>query len=310
MRRIILSLFLAASLWAADADFNGRWNIRVEDEARNRAWWLEVTGAGTPNLQGRFVGFPGGDTNQIEKITLKKGVLRFTFERPATAKSRAIRNEYTARFVNGILEGTAKMRDAELRWTARRAPEIPDRDDGSWREGEPVQLFNSKDLTGWRGQIRGRDLGWTVEDGILKGLGKANNIETEAKFWNFALHVEYRVAPRSNSGVGLRGRYEIQILDDAGRPPNTHTNGALYSKIAPAVNASKPAGEWQTFDIRLVGRDVTVVLNGKQVVKGVVEGPTAVSTDPDEDQPGPISLQGDHGPVEFRKIVLTPLVKP
>lgn len=309
MARTILLLLAAASLWAADTDFNGRWNIRVEDEARSRAWWLEVTGAGTPTLQGRFVGFPGGDTNRIEKIALKDGVLRFTFERAAKGRSRAIRNEYTARLVNGTLEGTCKSREGLIRWTGRRAPEIADRDDGSWREGQPIHLFNGKDLTGWRGQIRGRDLGWVVEDGILKGLGKANNIETEAKFWNFVLHVEYRVAPRSNSGIGLRGRYEVQILDDAGRTPNTHTNGALYSKIAPAVNASKPAGEWQTFDIRIVGRDVTIVLNGQQVVKGVAEGPTAISTDPDEDQPGPISLQGDHGPVEFRKIILTPLVK-
>lgn len=309
MRQIALFVSLAASLAAADAGFNGRWNIRVVEETRSRAWWLEIAGAGTGKLQGRFVGFPGGDMNRIEKLSLKNGVLRFKYERKATKRSPAIRNEYTARLAGDKLEGVCKMRDGELRWTGVRAPEIADRDDGSWREGTPVQLVR-KDLSNWRPQIRGRELGWMIEDGILKTTGRANNIESVEKFWNFIMHVEYRVAPKSNGGIGLRARYEVQILDDAGRPPDTHSNGALYSRIAPAVAASKPAGEWQTFDIRLVGRDVTVVLNGQQIVKGVVEGPTAMGTDPDEDQPGPISLQGDHGPVEFRSILVTPLVKP
>jgi hypothetical protein len=108
----------------------------------------------------------------------------------------------------------------------------------------------------------------------------------------------------------LRARYEVQILDDYGRPANTHGNGALYSRILPSENASKPAGEWQTYDIRLVGRQVTVVLNGRKVIdKGEIEGLTAIASDANEGQPGPLILQGDHGPVEFRAIVLTPLVK-
>ena len=93
------------------------------------------------------------------------------------------------------------------------------------------------------------------------------------------------------------------------RPPNKHSNGALYARIAPSENASKPAGQWQTYDIRLVGRQVTVALNGKTVVKGEIEGLTAIAGDSNEAAPGPIYLQGDHGPVEFRNIVVTPLVK-
>jgi Domain of Unknown Function (DUF1080) len=118
------------------------------------------------------------------------------------------------------------------------------------------------------------------------------------------------IGVHTNSGVGLRGRYEIQVLDDYGREPGTHTNGALYARVAPAVNASKPAGEWQTYDIRLVGRDVTVVLNGKTLIdKREIDGLTAIAGDANEAEPGPIYLQGDHGPVEFRNIVVTPLVK-
>jgi len=164
-------------------------------------------------------------------------------------------------------------------------------------------------MRGWHGQVPGKDLGWTVTGGALASTGHANNLESDAGFWNFKLHLEYRVGLKSNSGVGLRGRYEVQILEDFGEAPGLHQNGALYSRIAPRVNASKPAGEWQTFDIRLVGRDVTVVLNGQEVVKGVIEGLTAIATDADEAAPGPLVLQGDHGPVEFRKIVLTPLTK-
>jgi hypothetical protein len=118
------------------------------------------------------------------------------------------------------------------------------------------------------------------------------------------------VGAHSNSGVGLRGRYEVQILEDHGQPPNRHGNGALYSRIVPRINASKPAGEWQTFDVRLVGRQVTVVLNDERIIdKQEIEGLTAIAANGDEDKPGPFLLQGDHGPVEFRKIIVMPLVK-
>jgi hypothetical protein len=187
---------------------------------------------------------------------------------------------------------------------------VPDKDDGTWREGKPVALLNGKDLAGWRGVEPNRQLGWTVKDGILASTGRTANLMSEQKFWNFTLHVEYRLSEHSNSGIGLRGRYEVQIVDDYGRQPNTHSNGSLYSRIAPAVNATKAPGEWQTYDIRLVGRQVTVVLNGRTLIdKGEVEGLTAIAIDAHEAEPGPIYLQGDHGPVEFRNIVVTPLVK-
>ena len=147
-------------------------------------------------------------------------------------------------------------------------------------------------------------------DGILRAPGGGANLVTTRKFWNFKLHLEFRPTAESNSGIGLRGRYEIQVQDDYGRPPNTHSNGSLYSRIAPSVNASKPAGEWQTYDITLIGRDLTVVLNGTKIIdKQVVEGLTAMGHDPNEGEPGPISLQGDHRAIEFRNIVLTPMVK-
>ena len=304
--RIHVWLFsLAACLSAAgDSAFNGRWDIRVLAEPRNRAWWLEVNGAGTPNLKGRFVGFPGGDMNDIPNLAIQNGELRFTFDR------KDVHQEYRARLAGGKLEGVFKTGDRELKWVGVRAPEIRDKDDGSWREGKTVRLFNGKDVSGWHGLVPGKELGWTVKERMLTNVAGANNLVSDQRFWNFQLHAEYRLGPHSNSGIGLRGRYEVQILEDYGRPPNTHTNGALYSRIPPGTNASKPAGEWQTYDIRLVGRQVTIVLNGTKVIdKGEIEGLTAIAFDPDEAEPGPIALQGDHGPVEFRSIVVTPLVK-
>ena len=299
----LLLLFAAACLPAADSSFNGRWDIDVLNESRHRAWWLEVSGAGTPDIKGRFVGFPGGDMNDIQKIWIDGGALHFTFDRAN------IHQDYSAKLAGKELEGTFTQGSQSLKWIGRRAPEIREQDDSSWHEGKPVLLFNGKDLTGWHGIVPGKSLGWSVGEGLLSSTGGANNLETDGKYWNFKLHVEYRVGAHSNSGIGLRGRYEVQILEDKGRAIDRHSNGALYSRILPTENVSKAAGEWQTYDIRLVGRNVSVVSNGKLITKGVIEGLTAIATDWDESKPGPITLQGDHGPVDFRNVVLTPLVK-
>jgi hypothetical protein len=186
---------------------------------------------------------------------------------------------------------------------------ISDKDDGNWKPGHPVALFNGRDTSGWRQVVP--DLpGWHVTDGSLTNNSGASDIVSDAKFWKFVLRAEYRYGAGSNSGIGLRARYEIQIHDNFGRPPDVHGSGAVYSRIPPSVNASKPPGEWQTLEVRLVGRTVTVRLNGTTVIdRAEVEGPTAMTTDPHEDQPGPITLQGDHGIIEFRRLDVTPLTR-
>jgi len=303
MRTWILLLLLAAAAWPADTDFNGRWDITVLDSPRGRAWWLEVRGAGTPGIKGKFVGFPGGDLNDIQHIWIENGELRFTFD------GESVHQEYRAKQAGGKLQGTFEAGSTKLQWIGTRAPEITDADDGSWREGKPVDLIDHKDLSNWHGLTGTASKGWSIDQGMLKGDGAATDLVSNDKFWNFELHVEYRTPPHSNSGIGLRGRYEVQILEDYGRPLDRHSNAALYSRIIPTENVTRPPGEWQIYDIRLVGRHVTVTLNGKMVTKGVIDGLTAMAGDPDEGKPGPIMLQGDHGPVEFRSIVLTPLVK-
>jgi hypothetical protein len=171
-------------------------------------------------------------------------------------------------------------------------------------------LFNGKDVSGWLGQDPGRPLGWSVKDGILMNQGKgANNIYSTQKFNDFQLEVEFNVDPKSNSGVYLRGRYEIQVLDGFGRPLDIHSQGALYGFIVPAVNADKPAGEWQTYEITLIANRVTVILNGAKIIdNGEVPGITGGALDANEKGPGPIMLQGDHGRVQFRKVRITPLI--
>jgi hypothetical protein len=295
MRAIIL--FLAAMTLSA-ADFKGRWIFTVQGDPRGRAWWLKVDGK-----QGEFVGAPGGQLDAVTRMAVEGNELVWEVNK----------SHYRAHLEGAKLVGHYEV-DGQTKatFTASRAPEIKDVDDGKWIKQKPVELFNGRDMTGWRVTLPDRSLSeWKVDGSTMKnGAGKAPDIASEQKFWNFDLHIEFRVAQHSNSGVGLRGRYEVQIYGDQGEPVSKHSNGALYSRIAPAVNATLPPGAWQVFDIRFIGREVTVKLNGKTLMeKRDVEGYTAMATDPNEDQPGPITLQGDHGPVEFRKVTVTSLVR-
>jgi 3-keto-disaccharide hydrolase len=303
---------------AADKDFNGRWDLIVHNNPNctvTCAWWLEVTGAGTPELKGIFVGFPDGSLHELPDLKIKDDVLHFAWDRPAgpgragRAPTAAQHIDYEVRYVKGKLEG-ATSGGKTVTFTGERAPEINEHDDGTWIKGTPITLFNGKDLTGWTG-IRSENAdGWTVENGVLTSKGQADDLVTKAKYWNYELHAEFNLADKSNSGIGLRGRYEVQIVGDYGAPPGMHGTGALYTRILPPVNASKPAGEWQTYEIRLVGREVTTVLNGvKLYEKGVIDGLTGIAYDPYEGKPGSLELQGDHGSVQFRNLVLTPLTQ-
>lgn len=297
---------------AADADFNGRWDIKVRNEPRSRVWWLGVEGAGTSKIKGSFVGAPGGDCDVIPKIAVRNGELEWRFQKPYRRGGQTAEGVYKAKIIDGKLVGSLEVDgvpDAARTFEGVRAPVIPDKDNASWKKGKPVELFNGKDLNNWKPMIKNVPLGWTVEDGITSNKAGANNLVSDEKFWNFELHAEIRLGKDSNAGLGLRGRYEVQVLEDFGKPADTHGNGALYSRILPASNASKAPGEWQTYDIRLVGRTVTVILNGVKVIdRKEIVGLTAMAHDADEALPGPISVQGDHGAVEFRKLTVTPLV--
>jgi len=206
--------------------------------------------------------------------------------------------------MDGELVGRVRMGDGTmLGWRGKRAPSL-ERDVTEW--GEPESLVG-EDLSGWRPRD-GRFPGcWSVDDGVLKATPPCVDIVSEAHFDDFRLQLEFRYPPGSNSGVYLRGRYEVQIQDDLGKALDPLRLGGVYGFMAPTVDAARPPGEWQTYDIRLVGRRVTVTLNGTEVLSNrVIPGITGGALDSDEAAPGPLMLQGDHGPIEYRNVVITP----
>lgn len=301
-----------------DQDFNGRWDITVNSAASNvpgsqRGWWLEVTGAGTESLRGRFMGAPVGQLDELPKLSVSEGALRFALEARFRKEHGAEKGLYWARLEDGKLKGTFEIEgdpSTYLEWTGVRAPALPDKDDASWKRGDPVVLFDGHDLSGWQPATAARLTGWVVRDGVLSSGGGASDLVSDKKFFNFVLDAECKVEPHTNSGIALRGRYEVQIADDVDRPPSNRSTGAILGRLAPTLNAARPPGEWQMLVVRLVGREVTVLLNGIRVInRQSIDGPTSIALDTNEGDPGPLLLQGNHGAVEFRRIVVYPLAK-
>ncbi len=182
---------------------------------------------------------------------------------------------------------------------------------GKSDENRWIPLFNGKDLTGWHLRKPDGPNGWKVENGVYINAPPSTDIQTDAEYYDFQLHVEFKVNPeKGNSGVYMRDKYEIQIFDSYGKPPSDSGCGALYKRAAPTVNASKPAGEWQTFDITFIGKRLTVDQNGQKTLDNVDVGPKgtgAASNRPDG--PGPLRLQGDHDAIAYRNIKIRPVSK-
>ncbi|MCX8037172.1 MAG: DUF1080 domain-containing protein [Candidatus Sumerlaeia bacterium] len=222
-------------------------------------------------------------------------------------------NLTTERESGGKVSGQASF-------TGKRIPPLPPKPDLSKvKFGDPIVLFNGKNLDGWQLIPPNSANGWSVNDGVLTNDPKQEkgqpqkrygNLRTEREFEDFKLTIETNVPKGGNSGIYLRGIYEVQVADTFGRPLDSHNMGAIYSRICPTVAAEKPAGEWQTFEITLVDRHVTVVLNGKTIIDNQpLLGCTGGALWSDQFRPGPIYLQGDHTGVSYRNIVLRPVVK-
>jgi hypothetical protein len=205
------------------------------------------------------------------------------------------------------LSGTITTPDGStVAWTGRRAPSLRRAVPSTW--GEPITLFNGVDLSGWH-VIQGESQ-WVIEDGILRNVKPGGNIVTDQKFEDFQLHLEFRYAPKGNSGVYLRGRYEVQVLDSQTEEPDSHLQGGVYGFLTPSEIVTNGPGAWNTYDITLVGRQVTIVLNGKTVIsQQAIPGITGGALDSDEGAPGPLMLQGDHTAIEYRNIVLRPAAR-
>ena len=184
--------------------------------------------------------------------------------------------------------------------------------------GEAIALFNGKDISNWKIIGANNANGWKVEDGILindpvQKSGEEHisygNLRTTDTFEDFNLKVEVNIPAGSNGGIYLRGNYEVQVVDSYGSELDPHNMGALYSRITPLVAAENPGGEWQEMDITLYKRHLTVKLNGKLLIDNQpVKGVTGGALNSDDFSPGPIYLQGDHGEISYRKLVLTPIL--
>jgi hypothetical protein len=293
-------LWRVAALPAPDA-MQGRWDITVRTPDGDRPSWVEIRHSGREALVGQFVGVVGS-ARPIARVDVRGDSLRFSIPRQWEDGTGDLAVE--GRMQGDRLTGSMTFPDGtRYDWTGVRAPSLRRPAAPVW--GAPVRLLNRNDLGGWRA-VGGQNQ-WIVTDGVLRSPKSGANLVTERRFGDFKLHVEFRYPKESNSGVYLRGRHEVQIQDDFGLEPALDRFGAVYGFIAPSQIAARPAGEWQSYDITLVGRMVTVVANGRTMIcNREIPGITGGAIDSDEGAPGPLLLQGDHGPVEYRNITLTP----
>lgn len=311
--RFIFSLCALAMLSlgcvAQDNPFLGKWDINGVGPHSNHVYWLEVK-MEDGKLAGYFLN-RGGSVLKLAEIKIEDGELVF---RPAGSNNPNAPKppEHRARLNEDKdkLLGSVTIRGEQIAWLGVPAPKWGDHNaNKKVKLGTPVVLFDGKHLANWEGQHKDKPLGWTIVDGVMTNEPKANNLVSRHRFQDFKIQCEYKVDKGSNSGIYLRGRYELQVLDDFGKPAESHGHMALYSRVAPKVNASKPVGEWQTMEATIIGNRLTVILNGQKVHDNIViDGITGGALDSNEAESGPIMIQGDHEKVYYRKVVVTPIL--
>ena len=327
MKKSIIAMLAAGMLSAGCASFTdspccackgaaGRWAIQ-----KPGAFWLGVCNKdGKPAAKLLWGGGSPVDQYDISidgaNATMKqrtgKGRYRLT-----TVKSSGCEAEVTFQDYNDKNEPQGKPEVVK----AKRIPPVPPAPDiAKLKFGETVDLL-AGGIDGWESMNPKNHFGWSFKDGVLMNRikrkangrpdGSSANLKTKrADFTDFKLSYDVRVLPKCNSGVYLRGIYEIQVLDSYGKPVNCHNMAALYGRITPRVAAEKPANEWQHVDVTLCDRHLTVVLNGVNIIDNQpVLGCTGGAITSDEFVPGPIYLQGDHSDADFRNMKLTPIIK-
>lgn len=293
----------------------GRWNLTVVIEGKEMEelglfrhglmdsegfpGWLEVKRSGFSKLVGHYVGYEGS-ARPIAEVHYSAADQKYHFTIPPQWMDVPdIYFEFTLK--DNKLSGHKVLKGQKLSWTGVRAPSLTRENPPVW--GNPKNLLDDN-LSRW---IIPANNKFRMVNGVLINEAVGGNLVTSEKFNDFKLSVEFRYPKGSNSGIYLRGRYEVQIEDS----PDVHSLsiGGIYGFIEPAFQAAKKPGEWQTYEITLVGRHVTIVHNGIEVISNrPIPGITGGSLDSREGDPGPIMIQGDHGPVEFRKFVITPAV--
>ena len=280
--------------------FAGRWDFNIASPRGPGACWLGVTDKG--GKLDIWYQPTGGNVYQVKDFHLDGSHLILNLS-PAAGKRPATTWDLEAS--GDKLTGVQKSGDRTIELTGVRAPELKRRAPAAWTDPEP--LFNGKDLTGWE-PIGPATSHWKVEDGLLLNTAHGANLRTTRTFEDFKVHYEVNCPDDGNSGFYLRGRYEVQIEYEplTSNPPERRI-GSVYGRIAPQPALPRAPGEWETFDVTLVGRIVTVVHNGATVIDHKeIEGITGGALDANEGEPGPFYIQGDHtGGLKFRNITVS-----
>ncbi|MBK0378788.1 DUF1080 domain-containing protein [Mucilaginibacter sp. SD-g] len=286
-----------------DPDVIGRWDITMEKDGKSQPSWLEVQKSGTHTLIGRFT-YAFGSARPIAEVKPNSG--KFTFSIPPQWEPGNRNMDFEFEVSGDKLTGSMVYTDGKTySFTGVRAPKLIREKEPVW--GAPIKLFNGKDTQGWHTDGKNQ---WVVEDGILRSLHSGANLITDKTFNDFKLHIEFRYKQGSNSGVYLRGRYEVQVIDTKSGEPEPINNqfSSVYGFLPPNKMMAKDPGEWQSYDITLVGRLVTIVANGTEVIcRQEIPGITGGAINSNEGEPGPLLIQGDHGPIDYRNIILTPV---
>lgn len=242
----------------------------------------------------------GGSVHSAEDAKLTASRLSFV-----TTESR-IKLAWEMSSDGGKLSGRQRREDGvEFQLAGVRAPALKRSPPAAWTSPEP--LFNGRDLSGWESDNPSASH-WKAESGDLVNEKKGANIRTTRKFQDLKLHIEYNCPDRGNSGVYLRGRYEVQVEYEApGTNDAYHGMGSIYGFIPPSVNLPSKPGQWESYDVTLVGRTVTVIRDGVKIIDNQeIPGITGGAIDSHEAEPGPLYIQGDHtGGMRYRNITIS-----
>jgi hypothetical protein len=293
----VIACFLLISVRGA-SPFAGRWDITVKSADATYPDWLELVekdGTATARIQPRT-----GSVRPAKVVSLDGGRLVLELS-AANTKRPGTTWELTAG--NGKISGAEKHgNDAFAQLAGVRAPELKRNPPKAWSNPEP--LFNGKDLTGWVPDEPAKNH-WEAQAGVLVNVEHGANLQTTRKFDDFKLHIELNCPDGGNSGVYLRGRYEMQVAYEKA-PDSFHSMGSIYGMLAPSKELPRKPGEWESFDVTLIGRWVTIVRDGVTIIDNQeIAGFTGGALDANEAEPGPFYIQGDHtGGMKYRNITI------
>lgn len=283
------------------APFLGRWDLTLKAPDRDYPSWIEISKK-DEDLTALFTG-RWGNARMLPHVTVRGKELTFISpkEEEGSNADLTFKGVFDGEHLSGALNGP----DGKTwTWTGVRAPGLERLAAPDW--DTPIALFNGMNLTGWHESKAGPP-DWTVQGGNLVTPGNGPELISDSRFRDFKLHIEFNCDKDSNSGVYLRGRYEVQIETDSAAEPSSHHTGGVYGFIAAKPELPRSADVWQTFDITLIGRKVKVVQNGQTIIDNQeIPGLTGGALDSNEEQPGPIYLQGsEKGHVRFRNITIS-----